>query len=48
MKTGKWLVASFGLATLTACAPSHESVLTGYLYQPAVELNRFPLQIVAV
>lgn len=44
----KWLLGWLGLMALTACTPSHESILTGYLYLPPVELNRFPLQIVAV
>lgn len=43
-----WLFAGLGLMGLAACAPSHESILTGYLYQPPVDFNRFPLQIVAV
>ena len=43
----KRLLAGLGLTALAACA-SHESILTGYLYQPPVEINRFPLQIVAV
>jgi len=42
------LLITIGAMALAACAPSHESILTGYLYQPPVEINRFPLQIVAV
>ncbi len=47
MRTAMMLTA-LALAPLGACTASHESVLTGYLYQPAVELNRFPVEIIAI
>lgn len=42
------LPAICALAWLAACTPSHESILTGYPYLPPTEINRFPVQIVAV
>ena len=43
-----YLLITIGVMALSACVPSHESILTGYLYKPPVEINRFSLQIVAV
>lgn len=48
MKIAQSLMAGLVFTSLWSCTPSHESVLTGYLYQPAVELNRYPIEIVAI